>query len=333
MAENFIALDNSFIQDIIIRLQELQKDPDLLGLGNKIISQMNNLRSKSLMSRQPSNYWISRFPTSNSQGYIQLRRAKNSIKTIAQYHNLQHDIELFLAAFLKRDITTYALYYEDDYGNIYRTDMSTVDDSIMNSLYSSKTAQLITLTREAKETLKSLEQTANLTTHIEKYTIATKLAYPQEWRGSVTKTLKARNAGKRARYNLGHIMEAFEIHYQMLHKSIPMDQEYSDWTDKELIHNIKAAMNNTPWYSGGDVKNKQVKFLSSSGSVSTGSQISIETLGNFIKTIIEQKYSVQEIKQIAIGVYKGINNQSVKLNQRVEKTIEKMIETELKTLR
>jgi hypothetical protein len=59
----------------------------------------------------------------------------------------------------------------------------------MNNIYNKNKAQLITLTTETKETLNSLEQTVNLTSHIEKYTIATKLAYPQDWRGSVSKTL------------------------------------------------------------------------------------------------------------------------------------------------
>jgi hypothetical protein len=37
---------------------------------------------------------------------------------------------------------------------------------------------------------------------------------------------------------------------------MPLDSEHPDWTDKELIYNIKTALGNTPWYSGGDVNNK-----------------------------------------------------------------------------
>ena len=326
-----IQLNADFIQELMLALSKLQRDPTLYALGQKIVAQIKALQTSGI-TRQPTNYWLSRFPTSNSQGYITLRKARGSAQTIQQYHRLQMDIEQFLGLFFNKDVTSYVLYYEDQYGNVMRTDLSNVDDGIIESIYNRNRAQLITLSKEARNTLQNLESTINLTNHIERYTIATKLAYPQEWRGSVSKTKAARQQGKRARYNLGHVMEAFETHYQKMHNSVPIDNERVDWTDKELIQNIKDAMGNTPWYSSGDVGNKQVKFLSQSGSVSTGSQISVEVLGNFIVKLMSEKYTLTDLKNIAISVYNGINNQGIKLGQKAEQTIESLIKNSLQNL-
>lgn len=328
MADTYISLDSDFIAEILERLRELAQDQELQVLGNRIIKRMESMRAKGTI-RRASKYWQTLFPTANSSGYIALNKARNNMATIQDYHILQKDIEQFLASFLKRDVTSYALYYEDDMGQIYRADLSNVDDATMNLIYNQKQAQLITLSKQAKEELSRLESTINLTSHIEKYTIATKLAYPQEWRGSITKTTAAKKAGKRARYNLGHVMEAFEMHYQKMHHSLPLSSAQADWTDKEIIYNIKAALGNTPWYVSGDVGNKQVKFLGQSGSVRTGSQVSVEVLGNFIRSLMKEKYTKDELKQIVISVYRGLKNQEIKINSRVDKALDNLLEKEL----
>lgn len=273
-----------------------------------------NLISQSSRPNQRLEYFEHQFQYENSQ-YIRLKSGRKFNKTTRGLILLQHQIQQFIAEFLGIPQTNYVLYYTDDSdGQIRRVEI-TPDSQLENVIYSQNRARMIQLDKEAKIQLNNSKRALIITEHFNLYEQA---VLQQKAIHEYTK-----------KHNRGHIAEAFERHMQFRKHTI-QDNTVSlgqDWTTEEIWQNFKASLGNTAWWRSGDVKNKQVKFLGSSGSVRTGSLTSLQELLNYIYWLAELPpldRSSPEWNNIVYSIAKAFTD-SQALDEYTENSLAKLL--------
>lgn len=215
---------------------------------------------------------------SASYNYFNLKAPrKNEVDKRNKLNELQIEIYRFVSLFMQRPMTTYVFYYKDSNG-VHRYDTEGLytksrADDVVKQIYSQGRNRVTYLSAEAKRQIAKEQQSIAIDDHFKNYVQALKKA--------VNYSKKMRKSQKE--HNLGHAAEAFERHWQKISHSLTATAYGADWgSNEELRAEYWASKGNVAWWRSGDVGHKQVKWLGSSGSVTSGSFNSIQELANYI---------------------------------------------------
>ena len=311
------------------RIQETQTEGELYKLADKIIKFYTGTFKRTQDSyRQNANsaYYNIRFSanTANPQ-YLSLARKKTSQKYISDLHILQGYIQEFMAEFIGRDVTQYAIYYTDDQGNTYRKEYTSDEEK---QLYNKKRAQSLSLSANEKERIKQeikdAEQQIQFSEHYSRYLTQLTAVYEEVKADPQLNYMVARQ-----KFNAGIQSEAFERHFQSIHQGKIETISSHSFSHQQLKEELLLSFGYTPWWVSGDVGKYQVKSFvqGQSESLKGGSVRSLEELLNFINLIhSRQLYSSVENSRIAKTVVRGL------LDVQFDKTLETAVTNMLNNL-
>ena len=310
---DFSQLSNEMLLELKDKLKLLQSgNSELQELGQRIKQLIEDLKSEGKVQRKRGTYYSSRFHYTADE-YAKLTAGKRSIIAIEKFAVLEASIDKFISLFMGRPETSFVLYYTDGEGQYRRTEL-THSEMIESHIYSSKKKNQISLNKEKKKILEA-KSTFILNEHFDKYS-----------QQAVSKKIRIR-LGRQ--YNLGHVAEAFERHWQSKHKENLQQTLPKDWNENEITRQLIESFGSTPWWASGDVGNKQVKFLDQNEAVRTASFRSLEELGNYIVWLTTHEFSDEELPLIAQDIYKGFLDKELEINENTKKTIKSLIEKTL----
>lgn len=287
-----------------------EANSSLYAIIEKIQNSIDDLKSQG-NNNTFSSYYGQLFKTQlkdNSNEFIKIARARKPERQ-EKIRELQHDLYEFLGILTNQQTTEYVFYYIDNNGRYKRVNLG--GKEIENQKFSLG-ARSLTLTKDAITELDKIAQDDFLSDHIANYVEQTYETIPPIILES-----------GRANYNMGHVMESFENHYQR-----PKEHKNQDWSKEELKDNLQKARGNTPWWVEGDVNNFQVKYLGRSNTVSLGSWKSLDALSTFVASFklgTNKLFSNIEIQNIAQTLWNGILYKQGKLNEEVLNTITKTL--------
>lgn len=249
---------------------------------------------------------------SQNQSFFHLKHGtKNDMEQTFALIQLQVKIQQFIAEFLQIPQTNYVLYYRDDQ-EVRRMEIPPgASLEKLQRIYANSGRRLLHLDADTKRLIAEKRQSIVVTQHFDKYVAAT-----QDW--AQRKRIKAKS------YNMGHIAEAFERHWQNLthSTSAPLN---ADWTTKEIALNFWASKGNVAWWRSGDVKNKQVKWLGDNASVKTGSFTSIEELANYIVWLSQQSPANEaELEELTRSIAKAFTDPAA-IEEYADGTLARML--------
>lgn len=256
--------------------------------------------------------------------YLKLKipRGKNS-KTRTLLNSLQIEIYRFINLFMQRPMTTYVLYYKDTDGSVHRYDVGDkTTEALINTIYSSKKNRTIALSAQVKDLIQNEENNLVVNEHFNEYLQALEKAVSRS--RSLSKSQKT--------HNMGHAAEAFERHWQrIIHSNTEVVSYGQDWGDnKQLLKDYRESKGNTAWWRAGDVGSRQVKWLSSSQAVSSGSFTSIQELANYILYLSSlPSLSESELDLLAQSITQAFMGSNAKeiVDNYGDNTLDKMLAT------
>ena len=321
----------AMLADVAQAIQQVQtEDTNLYNAAKQVMEfYFKTFKNTQKSFRENTNSWYYNYRFSvntklqQSNEYLSLKRNKISQKYINDLHILQGYIENFMAQFLGRAITRYAIYYTDNDGVTYRKEFSSEEEK---RLYSQKSLQTLRLSPKQKEYIKKEINDAKLqlifSNHYQNYIIQLEKVYSK-----MSQQKKYKNILSRQKFNEGIKSEAFERHFQKIHNGNPenITSTQNNFNTKQLQEDLLLSFGFTPWWVQGDVLNLQVKsFSKNSSAVSSGSPRSLEELLNFINLIYnKQLYNSIEIETIAKTVVRGLMDES--FDNKLEQTLQKLL--------
>ena len=222
---------------------------------------------------------------------------------------------------IKDDVSiNYAVYF-DKGGKIYRSFTEEIPSKALklNTAQSSTTYEMQIYAKVFKEwaMVKSQKRALDVTDHFNTF-----LKTLEDTYNGPTPLLD-----RSSPINKGHVAEAFERHLQNAHSSLIKQNEGSlpaeyDWTVDEAWRLIRISLGNDPWYTGGDVKNIQVKTLFA-GDRRVTTYNTIEDMFNFLEYLLKGNTSEEVLRRKAKEAFNVFYN---KVDDALEKALEQTAE-------
>lgn len=202
--------------------------------------------------------------------YGQLRKNASNATKLQVYEACNSLINILLS---REQTIQYALYYVDGKGQVRRLGIDKFTRS--NFVQSSKMLRL-SLARVKKQ---EDEQDQTLSKHYRNFYDVIKKTY----NGTIGKD----------RINEGHIAEAFERHLQNLHTEYPYEDK-NDINITETWEYMRESLNQSGWWTGGDIGNIQVKSFFNDSTIRLSSINSLEEVGNFLLWICNNPQQLEK---------------------------------------
>lgn len=308
----------------VIRNAILEMRQDNTDLNNQVESLFEKIEQTE-EKQSVKKYHSSRFAFIKEGSYFRI-----SMRTAENKNNIKQLYEKILKIFYtiqkrfneQQKQINYAIYFRDSEGKMTRVAMDHIPIQTTRQATSAlKTSGLVNKIQNSQN--RDLHM-LNINEHFESFVGALQATYKGP-------TLPSKSI------NMGHLVEAFERHFQNVDASVPPGEDFHKdppWDFYQIWRAVRESKGNTPWFQAGDVGNTQVKFLGS-GDVRLSSYDTLEDLLNFFKYLLDPTLQVdQKMVNNACKIFieKELTDQAInkRLSKSVYKDVSKHVQNAIK---